>query len=216
MLPYGPGGVIDQSVMIYANDGIASLSINEAVVPRTAQGEPPASITITRLTSEGIPGIPPGSSFAATGYAYDVEPTGASFDPYITLSFAIPPEGWDAMKGQSPAIYWYNPSAGAWEQLPTTIDAEKAILSARITHTSVYAVFTTQPVSATGAPTAVTTTSTPPALFSGWIFTALVIVVIAIIVVLIALVFLRRRLPPEPPAASPSGEWTGDLSWEDR
>jgi PKD repeat protein len=217
MLPYGSGGVINQSVVIYANDGVAAIAINNAVVPRTAQGEPPASITVTRLPSDGVPEIPPGSSFAATGYAYDIEPTGATFDPYVTLSFAIPPADWDAIKAQSPAIYWYNPTSGAWEELPTTTDAEKGILSAQITHTSVYAVLKTQSGAAiTGAPTAVTTTSAPAAPFSGWIFTALVIVVIAIIILLIALVLLRRRLPPEPPAAAPPGGQMGDLSCEDR
>jgi heme/copper-type cytochrome/quinol oxidase subunit 2 len=89
-------------------------------------------------------------------------------------------------------IKWYNPATSAWEDIPTSVDPAARTASARITHTSVFALFAENPT--TVLPTSPPTTPAPP-LFSGlsflWIAAAIVVVIVAVAVIIF--IIMRRR-----------------------
>jgi hypothetical protein len=141
--------------------------------------------------------------FSFTGIAYDVEPSGATFDPYVTISFTLSEADWNALANQDLSIKWYNKATAQWEDLQTTVNPSIRTVSAKITHTTIFGLFTTNPP--TPVPTTVPQTSTPtptPTKAAGIIpflpvnmMTLLMIVVVAIIIValLIVVVMIRRR-----------------------
>ncbi|HNQ34405.1 MAG TPA: hypothetical protein PKJ93_11595, partial [Methanoculleus sp.] len=55
---------------------------------------------------------------------------------------------------------WYNKESGLWEDVPTTIIPGTRTVEIRITHFSIYALFT-EPVTTPTTPTETVTTATP-------------------------------------------------------
>jgi PKD repeat protein len=203
--PLGPAGGtlplnvdyrLSQSVVIVAEDNIAQLYLPEGMKPVNATGSPVFSITITRVPGSEVPFTPPGAPYSFAGYAYDIEPSGANFDPYITLSITVPEQEWAALKGGDLSIKWYNKATGQWEDLPTTVNANSRTVSATITHTTIFALFVQG--GQTPVPTSIATTVVPatPAVTSD--LTDLLIKVIIIVIIIVAAGFmviylLRRR-----------------------
>jgi cytochrome oxidase assembly protein ShyY1 len=87
-------------------------------------------------------------------------------------------------------IRWYNPATSAWEDLSTAVDPAARTASARITHTSVFALFAENPPAT--APVTPTPTSAPPS-FLGFSLLWIAIAVIVVAVALIIIVIMRRR-----------------------
>jgi PKD repeat protein len=203
--PVGPAGGtlplnvdyrLSQSVVIVAEDNIAQLYLPEGMKPTNATGSPVFSITITRIPGQDVPPVPPGAPYTFAGFAYDIEPSGASFDPYITLSITVPEQEWAAVQGGDLSIKWYNEATGQWEDLPTTVNTNSRTVSATITHTTTFALFVQG--GQTPVPTTVMTTVIPttPAVSSD--LTDLLIKVIIIVIIIIAagvmvIYFLRKR-----------------------
>jgi len=66
--------------------------------PEDSSGAPLRNLTITRVEDSNVPGLPaPGLTYA--GYAYEIEPSGATFDPYLTLTIAVSESEWSALQG---------------------------------------------------------------------------------------------------------------------
>jgi hypothetical protein len=184
---------------------VETLSINIGVSPRTAEGVPPETFIITPVSSAALPPIQPG--LMTSGYACDIEPSAATFDPAVTLSFIIPMDTWQVIKGNNPAIYWYNPQSGAWEQLPTTVDEQTGTLSTQITHTSTYAVLTTQAAPISSPTPTVTATPVSTGGFPGWIMYVVIIIVAVVVVVAVIFILVLRRKTPPPPPPEPVPDW---------
>jgi hypothetical protein len=89
--------------------------------PTNAAGEPLLTLTIRRIPDSSVPPVPAGAMFSYAGYAYEVEPSGASFDPYATLSITVSEQDWAGLQGRELFIKWYNPSTSAWEDIPTIV-----------------------------------------------------------------------------------------------
>ncbi|MFA5003648.1 MAG: hypothetical protein WC502_11815, partial [Methanolinea sp.] len=148
------------------------------------------------------------------GFAYDIEPTGAKFDPYVTFSITIPENEWTGLQGKDHSIKWYNPSTSAWEDLPTTVSSETRTVSTKITHTSIFALFVASPsITTTVATETITTIGTAAPVTGGlpldMIIKIIILIIIVIAVILVLLYFLRRKKGPETPAPAeaPSDEW---------
>jgi hypothetical protein len=168
----------------------------------SANGTVQSNLTITRIDRSAVPPVPAGAAYSFTGIAYDVEPSGATFDPYVTLTITLPESEWNALANQDLSIKWYNTATSQWEDLQTTVNPSFRMVSTKITHTTVFGLFTINP------PTPVPTTIVPqtptvtPTKVAGAIpflpfnlMTILIIVVVVIIIVLVGVVLfiLRRR-----------------------
>ncbi|MDD1714210.1 MAG: hypothetical protein LUQ61_03000, partial [Methanoregulaceae archaeon] len=85
---------------------------------------------------------------------------------------------------------WYNPATSAWEDIPTSVDPAARTASARITHTSVFALFADIPQGT--PPVTPPPTSAPPS-FLGFSLLWIAIGVILVVVALIVIVIMRKR-----------------------
>jgi len=202
--PVGPAGGtlplnvdyrLSQSVVIVSEDNLAQLYLPEGMKPVNATGSPVFSITLTRVPGSDVPPVPQGAPYTFAGYAYDIEPSGASFDPYITLSITLPEQEWAALQGGDLSIKWYNAATGQWEDLPTTVNANSRTVSATITHTSTYALFVQG--GQTPVPTTVATTAVPTTPAGNNDLTDLLIKVIIVVIIIVAagfmVIYLLRR-----------------------
>jgi PKD repeat protein len=211
VLPLNVDLVLSQSVVIVAEDNVGSLSLPEGMKPTDAAGKPLLTLTIARLPDGSVPPVPPGAGYVFAGYAYDIEPSGASFDPYITLSMTLPETEWAALQNRDLSIKWYNPSNSIWEDIPTTVNTNTRTISAKITHTSVYGLFAILPPQ-TAVTTVPTTVPTQEPFSAGGLALDLIIKMVIVIIIIIAAVvlvfyFLKKRKPAVAAAEPVEEDW---------
>jgi PKD repeat protein len=189
-------------VTIVSGDNIAAVQIP---INTNITGGSLDIVNITRIDPKNVPPVPAGAMYAFTGYAYDIEPAGATFDPYVTLQFTIPEQDWASMSGKDLSIKWFNPATSSWVDMPTTVDPTTRTVSAQITNGGIYGLFTIippTPVPTTAIITTIATpTKAPPVLpflpFDfGTLLRIIIVIIIVIAAVVVAIYFLRRRKPP--------------------
>jgi hypothetical protein len=185
--------------VIASQDNTGFISMTAGMRPTTSTGEPLLTLTIKRIPAESVPPVPGGAPYSFAGYAYEVEPSGASFEPYVTLSITISEADFASLQGRELFIKWYNPATSAWEDIPTTVDPASRTASAKITHTSIFGLFATNPPV---TPTVVPTTTAAP-LFGSLSLIWIILIVVVIVVVIIGAIFLLKRnnKPGEPPGS---------------
>jgi len=183
--------------------GQAILTLGTGTAALTATGTALQSISATQICSK-IPPAPAGAYII--GCAYDYTPNNATFNPPVTLTLRydpnILPAGVDA---RTLALAYYDSTAGKWVPRPSTVATLNHIVTAQVSHFTLFAVYAPAPV-ATPTPTATVTpappTSTPtPSPVSGKKTNpgAIIGVVVAVIVIgLVLYLLLRRRKPPAP------------------
>jgi hypothetical protein len=116
--------------------GTVGINIPKGTVLKNPDGE---ILTIISVFREGRHPAPP------DGYAiieaFEFQPRGASFDPYITITI-----NFDAMLGRidlessRPLIAVYDPDTDDWTFLEGTIDYERHEISFKVSHFSIYAI----------------------------------------------------------------------------
>jgi beta propeller repeat protein len=145
--------VITQATTLQSNDNLATLSIGQGIVAQEPSGKALSSVTITGLTASEVPSAAKSATYSFAGMAYDLQPSGATFSPAITLTFTIPGAQW----GKEYTIQSYDHTTNTWQGLPTTYDASKGTISAQVSHFCCFALFE-KPVALAppaGAPTGV-------------------------------------------------------------
>jgi len=213
-LPLNSALTLSQSVTIVSQDGAGSLFLPNGMKPEDASGAPLRNLTIRRIAGSEVPGTSaPGFTFA--GYAYEIEPSGATFDPYITFSITVTESDWNALQGADLSIKWFNPATSAWENLPTTVDSTSRTVSTKLTHTSIYALFRagTQATPVVTEPVTTVTTaagSSAPGLPLDLIVKIVIVAIIVIAAVSVAFYFIRRKKEP----AAPAEKETPEEDWE--
>jgi PKD repeat protein len=196
-LVLGPDNTTIQEVTIVSPDGVASVRIGIGVRPVGPDGLPLREVSVLPLSKDMIPA---GAPCTSVDYAYEVAPSGSTFDPAVMLVFAFTPEQWSVMRGDQPLIISYDPGTGAWTELATTVDDQAGTLTGQITRGGTYAVCMRAPPT-TIPPTEPVIPITP---VSGGIPFMVVIPVIVLLVVAVgALVYFmstrrwKRGPPPE-------------------
>ena len=156
-------GTVLQSVKVNAEDTIGSLFVPISTTALDADGKPLTATTLTPLASGDLPAVPSGALFSFAGYVYEAGPAGATFDPAITLTFDIPEDIWNSLDTDNNdlVVKWYNEETGEWEDVPTTVYKGARSVDAKITHFSIFALFT-EPVTTPTEPTTPTTPTEPP------------------------------------------------------
>lgn len=165
----GSSGTVLKSIIVNANDNIGGLLVPIGVKALDADGKPLGEISLSPLAGDAVPAIPSGSVFRFAGYAYEAGPDGATFSPGITLSLNIPEDVWKTLDPNSNKLTmkWYNKETGLWEDVQTTVIPGTRTVEIRITHFSIYALFTEPVTTVTPIETATTTTTTTPTTPSG-------------------------------------------------
>jgi len=197
----GSSGTVLKSIIVNANDNIGSVLVPIGTKALDADGKPLGEITLKPLAGDAVPAVPSGSVFKFAGYAYEASPDGATFDPAITLSLDIPEDVWNSLDltNQQCMMKWYNKESGLWEDVPTTIIPGTRTIEIRITHFSIYALFT-EPITTpttptetvtTAAPATPTTPTAPPA--EGLPMTMILAIFAVIAIVVVAGYFLMMR-----------------------
>ena len=198
----GSSGTVLKSIIVNANDNIGSVLVPIGTKALDADGKPLGGVSISPLTESNVPAVPSGSVFRFAGYAYEASPDGATFSPGITLSLSIPEDVWNSLDltNQQCVMKWYNKETGLWEDVPTTVIPGTRTVEIRVTHFSIYALFT-EPVTtptptetATTTPTTTTTTPSaePPAEGLPMMMILAIFAVIAIIVVAGYFLMMRK------------------------
>ncbi|MDR9817405.1 MAG: hypothetical protein RJR34_11705 [Candidatus Methanoculleus thermohydrogenotrophicum] len=132
--------------------GTASLHIQKGVKAVDKEGKPLPWVSIASISSADLPPVPAGARFAPVeGYAYDLKPDGATFEPEITLTLSIEEEDWSTLdlENNDLKVKWYDEDTRQWEDVPTTVSESTKRVNATIAHFSIFALFseekTTEP-----------------------------------------------------------------------
>jgi hypothetical protein len=193
-------GIFTQSVTLTSADGLVSLSIPSGTMGPTANGTLLEQISILPVTSPPAP--PPGGDFI--GLAYDFEPSGATFNPSISMKFTYNPANIPSgVSENSLVVTFYSTSTGQWVAVPAVVDSVSYTITAQVSHFTIYSVMyipvttstsistTTSVLKATS--TTVTTRTPQTKLSNEWIAAIVIIITIVIVIVLLTLVTTVRR-----------------------
>jgi len=189
----GSSGTVLKSIIVNANDNVGNVLVPIGVKALDADGKPLGEISLSPLAGDAVPAVPSGSVFRFAGYAYEAGPDGATFSPGITLSLNIPEDVWKTLDPNSNKLTmkWYNKETGLWEDVQTTVIPGTRTVEIRITHFSIYALFTEPVTTVTPIETATTTTTTTPTTPSGdqpaeGLPMMMIIAIFAVLVIVIA------------------------------
>jgi len=141
-IPITAENLVAEPVVVVSNDKSAALLIDTNTLLLGKDGQPVSSIDLTRIATADVPAVPTGSLFVFAGYAYQIEPSGATFSPSIALKIITTQEEWKQISGQELSIQYYNPVSGQWEALSTTTDPATHSVTTMIAHSSDYGLFT--------------------------------------------------------------------------
>jgi PKD repeat protein len=200
-LPLGPDNRTTQEVVIVSTDGNASLWINKGV-KLTCNEEALRTLILSIVRPESMPPVPDADRYAITGYAYQVSPVCAVFDPNGLLSFTLTPGDWESLSSSELAIRWWDNATGTWISLPTAKDASTRSVNAPITRAGIYALFRT--ITPVTVPTTVPITTVPATtvipeggLPWNYLIPGIIILILALILIIYYQIWGRK--PPGSP-----------------
>ncbi|MBI4286492.1 MAG: copper oxidase [Chloroflexi bacterium] len=139
-LPRISEGIVQSTVQLSAPDNTVKVDIKSGTRMLDARRNPLDKLSLVR---EASPPAPPARS--ALLLAHNLGPDGATFDPPITLSFtydesALPP---GAQESDLTVAYW---DGVQWVTLDTTVDTEANILSAAVSHFTLFGILVPRPL----------------------------------------------------------------------
>jgi hypothetical protein len=119
-----------------SNDGIIELFVPDGTVSLDKQGNPITDLEFSINTNP--PTLPDGNII---GQVYDLEPSGATFDTPITLTWSYQssyvPEGIDEMDLY---VAYYSDDTGEWTALESDVDPLEDIITVSVAHLTTFAV----------------------------------------------------------------------------
>ncbi len=136
-------GLMTRAVQVISADNLVTLQVDQGVRAVDAGGAPLSEITVARVDPADVPALPAGAAILVADCVYRFGPAGATFDPAVLLTFAVPEDAWEEYSGNGTvfAVKWYDQINKTWEDLPTSLDEETRTVSVRISHFSIYALF---------------------------------------------------------------------------
>jgi hypothetical protein len=153
----GDGGGITDDVDRVSSDGDLHISAPAGTVVHNAAGNTIPAYYI-QVNSMASPPAPPENS-SVIGLAYDLQPSGATFNPPIPLTFTYDPAQVPDGADESELIiaFW---DGNQWVELDCIVDTDTHTITASVAHFTIFAVLATVPV--VGEPTPVPPTPEPP------------------------------------------------------
>lgn len=100
---------------------------------------------------EDPPDPPSGANII--GLTYDFQPNGATFeDPPMVLTWHYDPDTLGDISEESLVLAYYDDDAGVWVELECEVDTENNTITAKVTHTTIFALLGTVPLPPPPAP----------------------------------------------------------------
>lgn len=133
----GTGCRFDTFATAVSDDELCTLTIPANTVGLTKELE--CLTEITMLTMDEPP--PPPEAAYVIGLIYDFQPSGATFDPPITLTFSYDPADIpDGIAEEDLVIAYYDEVAGEWVELEgCVVDTENNTITATVSHFTAFA-----------------------------------------------------------------------------
>lgn len=131
----GTGCSFLRSATAVSDDGLCQITIPEGTVGLTEELE-----CLTEIAIVGMDDPPPPPKYVI-GLIYDFQPSGATFEPPITLEFSYDPG--DIPEGiaeEDLVIAYYDEEAGEWVNLGCTVHPETNTITASISHFTAFVV----------------------------------------------------------------------------
>jgi hypothetical protein len=218
-LPVDEGGEVQGDVSHSGFDGSIGVDVGDGTVAQTAGGDPLTEITI-REAALVYPN--PNAGDCIVPPAYEFLPTGATFNPAITITLHYDETQLQALcpgvAEADLAIAMYKASAGTWQVLPSTVDTVNNVITAEVSSFCYLAVYAEGPEPSPTGPTPTqppaSPTATPEPDEGGGSVGAIVGGIIGALIVIAIIVFVMRRrgqgggtpatgtgggMPPPPP-----------------
>lgn len=132
-----PDGEIERKIEATSEDGRLTMTIPGGTIAEDEDGEPLESLAIT--TDENPP--PPPEDAHIIDLAYSFGPSGAEFDPPITLEFIYDPDTIPAgVDEEDLALAYYDEGDNEWVELPSTVDPAIYTITASVRHFTTFAI----------------------------------------------------------------------------
>ncbi len=189
-------GIVPRQVTICSVDGIGKLVVGKGTLALTVGADPPQHAGIKLLQA-----LPEDSSpgFTATGYAYDLAPLDATFQPPILLLMEFSGDEWALIESKSLVLRQWHGSEGVWRDVPLEVDAGERVISAELRQLGVVGLFEQAPLAPVmGGPAEPAPAGTPGPIFDG--FPYLMAFLLALLALLLAVGWSRRPKGRDLPA----------------
>jgi len=124
-------GIFTEPVTAISEDGLCTLDIPDGTVGLTEELEPLTEITIVIMDEPP----PPPEAAHIIGLVYDFQPSGATFEPPIPLTFSYDPA--DIPEGvaeEDLVLAFYDEATGEWIELEGVVDPVTNTITARVAH----------------------------------------------------------------------------------
>jgi len=130
-------GDLEQAVEVSSQDGRITISLGKSTACLDKDGKRLANISADEETD--LPSLP--ENYHIIGKAYELEPAGAIFDPYLNLALSYEDNSIPQyVAEQDIYIAYYNATAGIWVPLTSQVDTENNTVTAPVTHFTTFAI----------------------------------------------------------------------------
>jgi hypothetical protein len=130
-------GSFYQDIVVSSEDNCAILVVEYGAIGKTKEGEPISQLNITKVDS--FRNLPLGETIL--GFSYDFGPTGAIFDPSVSIAISYDPEMVPTGISESDLVLgYYDDADGEWVRLPSTVDLHSHVVRSNVSHFTLFAV----------------------------------------------------------------------------
>jgi len=129
--------IIEESTVVLYEGKPVSLSIGGNTEARDSQEDPLEEIRLEPQSQTPI--IP--DEYSLIGQAYSLIPSGAKFDPPVTLAIGYEPATIpEDVNEEDLLIGYYDTASGKWKELTSTVDTIDKVVSAEVNHFTIFAI----------------------------------------------------------------------------
>ncbi|RJQ38692.1 MAG: hypothetical protein C4555_04775, partial [Dehalococcoidia bacterium] len=156
-------GVVQSTFTATSADGNLTVSIPAGTKALTSTGAP-----ITSLSAVPVSPPAPPADKNVIGLAYDFGPSGATFDPPITLKFTYDPSKLPSGASEADLVVaYYDATTARWVTVPGTVDTATNTITVQVSHFTVFTILATPKPLAPAAFTISDLTITPVSIAAG-------------------------------------------------
>jgi len=134
-------GEVKRTIEVNSRDGRLAVIIPKDTIAKGKDGKRLKSLEVT--TNENPPSPPDNAH--TIGLAYNLGPSGATFDPPMTLEFAYDPDTMpERVNEEDLVLAYYDENAGEWVELECTVDTATHTITASVPHFTTFAIIGTE------------------------------------------------------------------------
>lgn len=129
-------GLLLDPITATSQDGNMTITIHTGTTCLDKDGN-----RLTSLTAESVSPPAPPTDTSIIGLAYDLRPDGATFAPPLIITFNYDPDNLpEGVAEGNLRVAYYDEATGTWVELVCTVDTVNNIITASVSHFSIFAV----------------------------------------------------------------------------